>query len=127
MEGEPQAADRKVHAQRLDLGGRHLLSLLQLGPLLFGRGIVDVEIYSWRLGNLAGLQNLQVNETQLSGPLPKALTKLPLTLFHFDGTNLCEPGDTTFQAWLSAIPNLQRTGAVCGSSLIWLPVIFSQF
>lgn len=64
------------------------------------------------LGNLSKLVALSLDNTQLSGALPQSLTGLSLTTFWFDNTNLCEPGDAAFQAWLGTIANSRRT-AVC--------------
>ena len=50
----------------------------------------------------------------LSGQLPFSLTNLTLDVFRFDNTALCEPDDPAFQAWISAIPDLRRTGLLCG-------------
>ena len=46
----------------------------------------------------------------------RALTNLHLTTFFFGNTNLCEPSDAGFQAWLANIEYLQRTGILCGSA-----------
>ena len=70
-----------------------------------------------QLGNLANLQWLKLNGNQPSGGLPQSLKNLPLDLFYFDNTNLCEPGDPAFQAWLAGIAYLQRTGAICTLAL----------
>jgi hypothetical protein len=80
-----------------------------------------------QLGDLANLEELLVHENPLSGELPRSLMNLHPSWFYFDATNLCEPGDAAFQAWLAAIPNLKRTGAICRSRAISLPVVFSQF
>ncbi len=69
------------------------------------------------LGGLAALWSLKVSTNQLYGRLPDSLTGLDLVAFWFDETGLCEPGDPAFQAWLSSIPDLQRTD-VCNPSLI---------
>ena len=66
------------------------------------------------LGNLAYLDTLYLDRNQLSGPLPRDLMRLNLYRFHFYDTNLCEPGDTSFQAWLASIDELRGTGVICG-------------
>ena len=68
------------------------------------------------LGNLSNLAWLLVNDTQLSGPLPLTLANLHvLQQFSFQNTDLCEPGDPAFQSWLASIPQLLRTGVICGT------------
>lgn len=65
------------------------------------------------LGNLTNLRVLDLGNTHLSGGLPQALTQLTLNSFNFEGTDLCEPTDAAFQAWLAGIPFLDRTGVLC--------------
>jgi hypothetical protein len=72
------------------------------------------------LGNLANLQDLSLSENQLRGMLPRSLMNLGLYLFYFNDTNLCEPSDAAFQAWLAGIPYLQRTSVLCRS--FYLPL-----
>ena len=67
------------------------------------------------LDHMAGLQELYLYyNSMLSGPLPQSLTNLNLNS-GFDNTNLCEPGNAAFQAWLEAIPSSRRT-AVCADA-----------
>lgn len=66
------------------------------------------------LSQITGLTHLFLHENQLSGALPQNLVNLELTWFYFNDTDLCEPSDATFQAWLAGIPNLQSTGTICG-------------
>ena len=65
------------------------------------------------LGNLANLTLLEVqNNTGMSGALPTSLTNLrDLRRLFADGTALCAPRDSVFQAWLQMIPE-QRI-AIC--------------
>jgi hypothetical protein len=65
------------------------------------------------IGNLSGLKILQISGNPLFGPLPETLTNLNNQQFWFDRTNLCEPPDETFQAWLDTIADLQSSGNVC--------------
>ena len=67
------------------------------------------------LGNLTDLRGLYLhNNSQLSGALPHSLTNLTkLDGFYFYNTDLCEPDDAEFQAWLASISNLQSTGVTC--------------
>ncbi len=63
------------------------------------------------LGNLTNLRGLLLRDNPLSGTLPLSLINLTnLTSFWFDNTNLCEPIDDTFQAWLQGINELFSTG-----------------
>ncbi len=63
------------------------------------------------LGKLTNLQGLFLRDNPLSGTLPLSLINLTnLTSFWFDNTNLCEPIDDTFQAWLQGINELLSTG-----------------
>ena len=57
------------------------------------------------LGNLAKLIGLDLGGNQgLSGPLPGSFTGLSaLRYLQLDGTQLCAPTDTAFQAWLRGI------------------------
>jgi uncharacterized protein YjbI with pentapeptide repeats len=73
------------------------------------------------LGNLANLQTLYLYDTPLSGALPRSLIALVLDRFDFSNTNLCEPGDAAFQAWLRSIPRLWRTSVICWWA--WLPLV----
>ena len=65
------------------------------------------------LGNLANLTLLEVqNNTGMLGALPTSLTNLrDLRRLFADGTALCAPRDSVFQAWLQMIPE-QRI-AIC--------------
>lgn len=66
------------------------------------------------VSNLSNLQNLYFYSNQLTGALPLELaTLIKLNVFEFGNTNLCEPQDAAFQAWLNAIPNLMRTNTTC--------------
>ena len=54
-----------------------------------------------------------LSHTQLSGPLPQNLTNLNLMNFRFEETDLCEPPDAGFQAWLDSIDDLRSTNVIC--------------
>ena len=76
-----------------------------------------------QLGGITTLQYLMIDQNPLSGPLPSTLTTLSLSLFWYDATDLCEPGDSAFQAWLGGITTLRRTDIQCGawtvSGIVW--------
>ena len=58
------------------------------------------------LGELSNLEKLYLNyNADLSGVLPRALTRLNLTDLILGGTLLCIPPDAEFQMWLQGIPN----------------------
>lgn len=66
---------------------------------------------------VASLRRLALNSNQFSGPLPTSLANLDLWLLHTDATDLCEPGDAAFQAWLAGIRDWQGAGQACALSL----------
>lgn len=55
------------------------------------------------LGDITRLDVLDLSYTELSGALPANLTNTNLRWLYFQGTNLCEPPDAAFQAWLASI------------------------
>ena len=70
-------------------------------------------------GNLVNLRDFAVGEgpNQLYGPLPVSLINLKkIRSFQFHETDLCEPPDPTFQAWLAGIPELYRANILCPSN-----------
>lgn len=70
------------------------------------------------LSTLLSLENLQIGGNPVNGPLPTELAELGLDFFWFDKTDLCEPGDSTFQAWLDSISDLRRTEVICGTQTV---------
>ncbi len=65
-------------------------------------------------GSLAALVNLQLHSNLLSGSLPQELTTLTLLdTFYYSITNLCAPGNITFQNWQNAITSKLITGENC--------------
>lgn len=67
-----------------------------------------------QVGDLINLDFLSIENTPLSGALPGSLINLnKLVHFWFNNTNLCEPGDSSFQSWLTRISDLNRTGVAC--------------
>ncbi len=65
------------------------------------------------LGNLNNLEYFSLSENPLSGPLPNNLKNLPLYLFYFQNTGLCEPSDLAFQTWLNYIDYVKSTDILC--------------
>ena len=56
------------------------------------------------LGGLANLKTLNLAfNASLSGPLPQAITGLPLESLRLEGTAVCAPPQAEFQAWLNGI------------------------
>ena len=73
------------------------------------------------MGNLSYLEQLLLNNNQLSGALPQSLTKLTkLERFLFQGTGLCTPLDPAFQAWLKGIANTRGSISSSARSSKWL-------
>jgi hypothetical protein len=95
------------------------------------------------LGNLTNLIYLDLTHSPLSGPLPAEIGDLTnLQVFHigegrnslygslplnmmnwekmrslqFNGTDICEPSDPAFQAWIDGIQELYRTNILCPSN-----------
>jgi len=63
------------------------------------------------LGTLANLRDLLLSDNPLSGRLPQSLTGLSmLRNFWFNNTNLCEPLNDAFQAWIQGISDVRSTG-----------------
>ena len=69
------------------------------------------------LGSLGALRRLSVDHTQLSGALPASLVGLEeLWAGDISATDLCEPADPTFQAWLAGVRYWQGTGEACSAN-----------
>ena len=70
------------------------------------------------LGSLGVLRRLSVDYTQLSGALPSGLAGLE-SLWAGDtrATDLCEPTDSAFHAWLAGVRYWQGNGKVCALEL----------
>ncbi len=104
----------------LDLGSNdfegsippELGNLTMLTYLSFGGDLLSGEIPA-ELGNLVRLRYLVLDNTNLSGPLPLSLMNLNLRELTFWGTDVCEPKDEAFQAWLDSIGELQSNEVVC--------------
>ena len=66
------------------------------------------------LGQLGRLQSFWLTDNAgLTGGLPLSLIQVPLTQFHYSGTQLCVPQDAAFRTWLSGIQHHQGTGVEC--------------
>ncbi len=95
----PPELGNLTHLEYLDLSGNALSGAI---PTSFGQ-----------LGNLWHLA-VGGSSNDLAGPLPLALTNLhKLEVLMYENTQLCEPRDAAFQAWLSGIEELYRTGYPC--------------
>ena len=55
------------------------------------------------LADLRSLRVLRVQATGLEGPISHDFTEVPLSRFHWQGTNLCAPTDDKFQKWVESI------------------------
>ncbi len=65
------------------------------------------------IANLGQLTRLRIEDNSLTGRLPLALTHLSLDELHYEGTELCEPADDAFRAWLDGIKSHRGTGKQC--------------
>ena len=61
------------------------------------------------------LRRVRVAGNPIGGRLPASLTGLALEEFHYDATDLCEPTDDGFRAWLTEIDSHRGTGVPCGA------------
>ena len=143
----PVAIGNLTNLQGLSLHNNLLTSLpSQIGSLKKLQGIDlswnPLETLPTEFGQLTQMQTLRLHHTELqsipewlfdftrlqelfissnpllTGQLPQPFEKFTeLKSFYFDGTNLCEPQDAAFQAWLNAIPNLTRTNIACAPEI----------
>ena len=65
------------------------------------------------IGNLGQLTGLRIDGNELGGRLPLSLTALDLEVFHYTGTDLCEPSAAEFRTWLEGIPSRRGTEVQC--------------
>ncbi|OQY44950.1 MAG: hypothetical protein B6242_11570 [Anaerolineaceae bacterium 4572_78] len=67
------------------------------------------------ISNLTRLRDFKINNNpNLSGSLPLGLqNNAGMTHFYFNNTQLCEPQDADFQAWLGGVSNVQDSGIAC--------------
>jgi len=68
------------------------------------------------LGNLTNLQFFHIGEgrNSLYGSLPiNMMNWTKMRSLQFNGTDICEPSDPAFQAWLEGIQELYRTHILC--------------
>ena len=116
----PPEIGKLVNLGSLDLGGNdfegpippELGNLSMLTYLAFGDSLVSGEVPE-ELGDMVRLRNLVLDNTGLSGPLPLSLMNLNLRELTFWGTEICEPTDPEFQAWLEGIHDLGSSEIVC--------------
>lgn len=108
--------------QYLDLSHNNLIGeipasfgeLGQLSTLNLSHNLLEGEVPT-TLNALVLLDKLYLNNNWgLVGEVPVNFTALTnLDSFHFHNTQLCEPVDTSFQTWITAIPDLMSTGISC--------------
>ena len=94
------------------LGNLKNLQRLQLqdNPELSGR-IPDA------LGELEHLRELVLSFSNLSGPLPvKLMERDKLEILRYHTTQICDPDDVKFQAWLETLQVWQPSGQKCDAA-----------
>lgn len=69
------------------------------------------------VGGLSSLRRLALDHNLFNGPLPANLTALDLWLGHVSATDVCEPANAAFQAWLADVPDWEGTGRLCQLAL----------
>ena len=99
------AALEEWHAVRTDSLGR--VTGLHLSDNGLSGELPDV------FGALPQLTEIWVDGNALRGRLPLSLTRLDLHAFDYTDTELCEPAEPGFQAWLSGIASHKGTGLQC--------------
>ena len=87
-------------------------ALLQLHSLLANNNrLLNI---AETLSEIGSLRVLVIHDNpELSGPIPLRFANLQLETFSYYNTQLCEPADSVFQAWLAQIPFVSRTFLSC--------------
>lgn len=89
------------------------------GPLPPGLGGLDSLVdltgaIPSEFGRLEQLEVLRLDDNVgLTGALPLSLADIPLSLFHYSGTDLCVPRDAAFRLWLDGIGDHEGTDVDC--------------
>ena len=65
------------------------------------------------LGNLTNLQTLILHTNQLGGSIPLSFTRLGISIFRYENTDLCVPADAALREWLGSILTHTGTGEDC--------------
>ena len=65
------------------------------------------------LARLSRMRVLRLGDNPLTGRIPLSLAVLPLREFRYGDTDLCLPGQPSFQAWLASIGVHEGTGEEC--------------
>ena len=66
------------------------------------------------LSHLGSMVSLRIDgNAALTGPLPLALSQLPLQELGYEGTGLCVPSGSSFAEWLASIATHEGTGVQC--------------
>lgn len=80
----------------------------------------------YELGNLVNLAHLGMNDVTFSGSLPLSFMKMAaLQEFNYSNTNLCEPQDADFQAWLGKVSNRTSANLTCKDMILTLKSDFA--
>ena len=117
----PELADL-TNLQGLDLGGNELSGRIppELGRLtnLEGLSLWGNELSGSippELGDLTNLIGLRIGfNPNLTGPIPRQLLQLRLSILDLMATAVCVPLDEEFQDWLATISLFTPSGAICG-------------
>jgi len=62
---------------------------------------------------VGSVNSLDISNNPLSGPLPEDFATSQISVLYFDDTDICEPGQPTFQEWLYGLPRLRSSNKSC--------------
>ena len=68
------------------------------------------------MGYTGGLEYLSVNDTDLTGPVPRTFANLELTRFYFDSDGVCIPA--ALREWVDSIPQKEDRYQLCTDKIV---------